>query len=196
MRSPTPSSGTSSSRRASPGASWSDIGRSLGTSKQAARQPFVARSQTAAALLDSSQGFSRFADDARAVVLTAQQRARQAGNDGLGVGQLVLGLIGAPPPQQHVLSRLRQCRCRRLNGPLWPRWPAATAAVPDLIPFDAHARTAPEGSFAAAQRRGADTIGSEHILLSLLATEAGTGVLAGLGVTSEAVEAFLEPEPA
>src|SRR3954454_20499541 len=44
------------------GASWSDIGRSLGVTKQAAQQRFV-RSRTPSPL-DPSQGFSRFTDEA------------------------------------------------------------------------------------------------------------------------------------
>src|SRR3954468_7038295 len=50
------------------GASWAEIGRSMGVTKQAAQQRFVAKSQPA---LDPSQGFSRFDDEARAVVVGA-----------------------------------------------------------------------------------------------------------------------------
>src|SRR3954453_7036740 len=42
------------------GASWSDIGRSLGVTKQAAQQRFVRG--RASSPLDPSQGFSRFTD--------------------------------------------------------------------------------------------------------------------------------------
>src|SRR6195952_5955127 len=47
------------------GASWSEIGRSMGMSKQAAQKRFVSRAPTQPPL-DSSQGFSRFDDEARA----------------------------------------------------------------------------------------------------------------------------------
>src|SRR3978361_936014 len=46
------------------GASWSAIGQSMGMSKQAAQKRFVARPQ-AESPLDSSQGFSRFDQEAR-----------------------------------------------------------------------------------------------------------------------------------
>src|SRR3954454_1499678 len=78
------------------GGSWSEIGRSMGTSKQAAQKRFVARGPAAVSPLDPSQGFSRFTDDARAVVVTAQQRAREAGNDTISIAHLVLGLVAAP----------------------------------------------------------------------------------------------------
>lgn len=41
---------------------------------------------------------------------------------------------------------------------------------------------------------GADRVGSEHVLLAVLAVERGTGVLAGLGVTTAAVKAHLAGE--
>src|SRR4051812_10958373 len=54
------------------GASWSDIGQSMGVTKQAAQKRFVGRSSAPSAL-DPSQGFSRFTADARSVVVGAQE---------------------------------------------------------------------------------------------------------------------------
>src|SRR3954462_5029380 len=59
------------------GASWSEIGRSMGVTKQAAQKRFVARGESPD--LDASQGFSRFTDRARKVVVTAQEEARTRG---------------------------------------------------------------------------------------------------------------------
>src|ERR1017187_3336546 len=42
------------------GASWSDIGRSMGVTKQAAQQRFVPKDPGQPSDLDPSQGFSRF----------------------------------------------------------------------------------------------------------------------------------------
>src|SRR6188474_2713232 len=55
------------------GASWSDIGRSMGVSKQAAQKRFVPKEGP-----DPAEGFSRFTDQARQVVVAAQQAARDA----------------------------------------------------------------------------------------------------------------------
>src|SRR3954464_1951763 len=65
------------------GASWTEIGRSMGVTKQAAQKRFVGQrfvgqrfvGQGGSPSLDPSQGFSRFTDEARAVVVTAQERA-------------------------------------------------------------------------------------------------------------------------
>src|SRR5713226_6753349 len=53
------------------GASWSDIGRSMGVTKQAAQQRFVPKDPGQPSDLDPSQGFSRFTERARNVVMAA-----------------------------------------------------------------------------------------------------------------------------
>lgn len=172
------------------GASWSEIGRSMGTSKQAAQKRFVARPQDSAPL-DSSQGFSRFREDARAVVVAAQERAREASNDTITVSHLVLGLVAAAESAAARAIAAQAVSLAEVERTATATLPAPATTIPALIPFDPHAKTALEGAFAQAQQRGADSIGSEHVLLSVLEVDAGTGVLAGLGVTADAVEIFL-----
>src|ERR687886_1255146 len=53
------------------GASWTDIGRSMGVTKQAAQKRFVPRRPGEPSDLDPSQGFSRFTGPARNVVMAA-----------------------------------------------------------------------------------------------------------------------------
>ena len=178
------------------GASWSEIGRSMGTSKQAAQKRFVARGPAAASPLEPSQGFSRFTDDARAVVVTSQERAREAGNDTIGVAHLVLGLVAAPTSTAARAVSAQGVALDLVERTAAATLPAPAATVPALIPFDAHAKAALEGAFAEAEQRSADRVGSEHVLLALLAADAGTGVLAGLGVTPEGVDSFLATEAA
>jgi hypothetical protein len=176
------------------GASWSEIGRSMGTSKQAAQKRFVPRAQSTSAPLDPSEGFSRFRDDARAAVVAAQERAREAGNDTVGVAHLVLGLVASAETTAARAIAAQGVSLQDVGRTAAATLPAPAAAVPALIPFDVHARSALEGTFKEAQRREADSIGSEHLLLAVLAADAGTGVLAGLSVTPEAVDAFLTAE--
>src|SRR5215210_4266953 len=57
------------------GASWTDIGRSMGVTKQAAQKRFVPKPD-----MDPNEGFSRFTPRARNVIVTAQNEARTAGN--------------------------------------------------------------------------------------------------------------------
>src|ERR1700709_570179 len=58
------------------GASWTDIGRSMGVTKQGAQKRFVPKGPSAEP--DMQQGFNRFTPPARNVVVTAQNEARNA----------------------------------------------------------------------------------------------------------------------
>src|SRR3954471_22910873 len=51
------------------GASWTDIGRSMGVTKQAAQKRFIPKDPGRPSELDPSQGFTRFAMPARNVVM-------------------------------------------------------------------------------------------------------------------------------
>jgi hypothetical protein len=168
------------------GASWTEIGRSMGVTKQAAQKRFVAKGE--APDLDASQGFSRFTDRARKVVVTAQEEARTRGNNQITVAHLVLGLVADPAAiaaraivaQGVSLDAVRQTATATL--------PAAADSVPALIPFDPHAKKALELTFREALRMNHNHVGTEHILLALLELEDGTGVLAGLGVDKTTAE--------
>ena len=63
------------------GASWTDIGRSMGVTKQAARKRFVPKDPGDATDLDANEGFSRFTPRAKNVVVAAHNEAQPAGND-------------------------------------------------------------------------------------------------------------------
>src|ERR1700709_2442120 len=75
------------------GASWTDIGRSMGVTKQAAQKRFVPRDPGVPPALDPSQGFPRFPPRARNVIVAAQNEARAASNAQITTGHLVLGLL-------------------------------------------------------------------------------------------------------
>src|ERR671917_1707087 len=78
------------------GASWSDIGRSMGVTKQAARKRFVPKGPDGGAGPQSGPGFDRFTPRARNAVVAAQEEARAAGNAETGALHLVLGLLHEP----------------------------------------------------------------------------------------------------
>lgn len=174
------------------GASWSEIGQSMGVTKQAAQKRFVARGAAGAPPLDPSQGFSRFTEDARAVVLAAQEHAREAGNDSIAVTHLALGLVADPESTAARVIAAQGVSLDDVRRTASAALPPAGASTPELIPFDAHARAALEQTFAEAGRLGAQVVGSEHILLAVLTVEDRTGVLAALGVSPAAVEVHLD----
>ncbi|MGY1602185.1 Clp protease N-terminal domain-containing protein [Geodermatophilus sp. SYSU D00815] len=171
------------------GASWTEIGASMGVTKQAAQKRFVQRAGDRTAALDPSAGFGRFTPRARNVVVTAQDEARARHHDRITVGHLVLGLLAEPEglaakaiaAQGLSAERVREVAERTL-GP-------AVAEVPEMVPFDDHAKSVLEGTFREALRLGHNYIGTEHVLLALLDAEDGTGVLAGLGMDRGRAEA-------
>ena len=178
------------------GASWSDIGASMGVSKQAAQKRFVARGQATAPPLDPSQGFSRFTAEARAVVVGAQEQAHSAGNDTIGVAHLVLALLADPQGAAARAVAAQGAALDDVRRTATATLPPAAATVPALVPFDPHARAALERALAEAQRLGADAVDAGHVLLGVLAVEDGTGVLAASGVDPAAVEADLTGDSA
>src|SRR4051794_36821217 len=66
------------------GASWTDIGRSMGVTKQAAQQRFVPKVPGEVSDLDPEEGFSRFTLRARNVIVAAHNEAAAAGNAEIG----------------------------------------------------------------------------------------------------------------
>lgn len=168
------------------GASWTEIGTSMGVSKQAAQKRFVPKGATPD--LDPQEGFSRFTVRARNVVMASMNEARAAGNDQIRPVHFVLGLLAEPEAlaakaitaQDVLLDSVRQAATAAL--------PPATGSVPDLIPYDADGKKAMELTFREALRLGHNYIGTEHILLALLELEDGAGVLSGLGIDKAAAE--------
>src|SRR5215211_2258914 len=75
------------------GASWTDIGRSLGVSKQAAQQRFVARAVVDADTFTSGSLSSRFTPRVRAAIVRAATHAQAAGSAAVGPEFVLLGLL-------------------------------------------------------------------------------------------------------
>ncbi|MEV0603740.1 Clp protease N-terminal domain-containing protein [Streptomyces sp. NPDC050315] len=173
------------------GASWTDIGKSMGVTKQAAQKRFVPKGP-AASDLDPNEGFGRYTPRARNVVVTSQNEAKAAGHAEIRTGHLVLGLLAeaeglamkAVAAQGVTPEALREAATGALP-------PATDGDVPALIPFDAAAKKALELTFREALRLGHNYIGTEHILLALLEQEDGEGVLTGLGITKQATEGWV-----
>lgn len=172
------------------GASWTEIGRSMGVSKQAAQKRSAAKAETAAAL-DPNAGFGRFTPRARQVVVASQEEARAAGNAEIGPGHLALGLLAEPDALAPKLIETRGVSPERLREAVTATLPPRAEQVPDLIPYDARGKKVLELTFREALRLGHNYIGTEHILLALLEEEGGDGVLAGLGLEKEAMEAAI-----
>ncbi|MEU9573296.1 Clp protease N-terminal domain-containing protein [Streptomyces massasporeus] len=170
------------------GASWTDIGKSMGVTRQAAQKRFVPKES---ADLDPSQGFSRYTLPARNVVMTAHSESKAARNAEGVPEHLVLGLLAEPEglaakaivAQGVPLDTVREAATAAL--------PPAVDEVPELVPYGQAAKKVLELTFREALRLGHNYIGTEHILLALLEHENGEGVLSGLGIGKEQTERYV-----
>ncbi|WP_328473945.1 ATP-dependent Clp protease ATP-binding subunit [Actinoplanes sp. NBC_00393] len=160
------------------GASWTDIGRSMGVTKQAAQKRFVPK----------DQGFERFSDDARATVVFSMNHAKTLGHTEILPGHLILGLLDRPDSlaaRAITAHGLEADAVRAAVTAALP--PPAGTDVPTLVPYDARSRKALELTFREALRLSHDAVGTGHLLLALL-EEDPDGVLSSLGLTKETVE--------
>jgi hypothetical protein len=169
------------------GASWTDIGKSMGVSKQAAQKRFVPRADLTA--LDPDQGFGRFTPRARNAVVAAQNAAREARNREITPDHLVLGLLD--DPEALALKLLNEQRVDPEAVRAAITLPPACDEPPQLTPFSGPARKALELTFREALRLGHNYIGTEHLLLALLELEDGDGPLHRAGVDKDRAEADL-----
>ncbi|GLY68695.1 Clp protease N-terminal domain-containing protein [Amycolatopsis taiwanensis] len=170
------------------GASWTEIGTSMGVSKQAAQKRFVPKE-----FFVSSQGtdFSRFTLRAKNVLEHAERSARGVANDQIDPVHLLLGLLSEP-------LGLAAKAIEKFAGPLAEVGkrvaailPPGVETMPERIPFSPAGRKALELTVREALRLGHNYIGTEHILLGLLEQHEGPAfdLLTDLGVTKAAVEA-------
>jgi len=171
------------------GASWTEIGRSMGVTKQAAQKRFVPKDPAQVPDLDASEDFSRFTLRAKNSIVSAQNEARAAGHDQIEPGHLVLGLLIDPDGLAAKAIAAQRVTLEEVRQAVTAGLPAPAAEVPALIPFNAQARKALELTFREALRVGHNYVGTEHILLALLEQEDGDGVLTGLGIGKEATAA-------
>ena len=168
------------------GASWSQIGASMGVSKQAAQKRFVSRDGGLAP--EGQQMFSRFTQRARNVIGAA---GRAAGTEPVDAAHLAAALLVEPDGlAAKVIQRAgltgEQVYAAAGAGPAAAGEDTDAAALRELS-FAAGGKAALKGALKAALRLGHNYIGTEHLLL---------GVLLADGRTSQALASLgLEPRP-
>ncbi|MDT0306940.1 Clp protease N-terminal domain-containing protein [Streptomyces sp. DSM 44917] len=174
------------------GASWAEIGRSMGVSRQAAQKRFVTKE---GGEIDFSEGFKRFTPRARNVVVTAQEEARARRDGEIRPEHLVLGLLSEPQGIGAVALAEQGAGPEEVRAAVAAALPPAPEEEPPaLIPYNAAAKKALELTFREALRLGHNYVGTEHLALALLEAEGGTGVLSGLGVRKDAMEEYVARE--
>jgi ATP-dependent Clp protease ATP-binding subunit ClpA len=168
------------------GASWTDIGKCMGVTKQAAQKRFVPKAADAASALDPNAGFGRFTPRARNVVVEAQNKAHDTGNAEIQPAHLLLGLFTDPNELAAKLLAGQGVDADKVTKAV--TLPPHVDDVPVLIPFSGQAKKVLELTFRQALRLGHNYIGTEHIFLALYEAEDDDGTLHQLGVDRDRFE--------
>jgi Clp amino terminal domain, pathogenicity island component len=196
------------------GASWTEIGQSMGVTKQAAQKRFVPKAADLtvpsdeaswqAALADAFRAhpFSRFTPRARHSIKAAADEARELGHDQVFPEHLALGLLHEPEGLAAKAIEALGVSSETARQALVAALPPASAGDPDpsggtdTIPFNPRAKKIMALSVREALRRGHNYIGTEHILIAMLdySEGGGGGALTGLGITRERADQWLGPE--
>ncbi|HAM02046.1 MAG TPA: hypothetical protein DCQ30_07425 [Acidimicrobiaceae bacterium] len=163
------------------GASWTAIGASMGVTKQAAQKKFVPGPGD----VPAGRIFNRFTPRASKAVEVARKAAGRMKNRGVGTEHLVLGLVATGGVAAEVMHAQGVS-----SGEVRKAVHAAAAPsideLPDPIPFAPETKRALEVATREALRRGHNYIGTEHLLLAVLADpdSVGSRVLTSLGITA------------
>lgn len=173
------------------GASWTEIGSSIGVTKQAAQKRFVVKDVIEWQNF-RSKPFERFTDRARRVLHAAQEEARDHLHDYVGTEHLALGLLHEPDgiaaKAIEALGVTTSAAHDALVAALGPA--RVTERVSGDSGFTAKSRRVLELAVRDALRMGHNYIGTEHLLLGVLDEGSGVGgtTLIGLGITPERTE--------
>jgi ATP-dependent Clp protease ATP-binding subunit ClpA len=173
------------------GSPWSEIGESMGVSKQAVQKRFVARID-ADDIDAESQPFSRFTDRARHVVSFARVIATTVGAEETLVDHLTVALLSEPAAIAAQVIHQAGITDAKLLKAFTLELPDLTTAAPPRgeVPFSTDSKTALREALKAALRLGHNYIGTEHILLGILRDEGDAAhKLNELGLTIPTTEA-------
>ncbi|WP_051217988.1 Clp protease N-terminal domain-containing protein [Nocardioides insulae] len=167
------------------GASWNDIGASLGVTRQAAQKRFAVRARDEAARekepLDPSQGFSRFTPAAQQALMAAHAYAVEGRAAWVTPAHLLLGVMA----DEALTVRLGalDVDAAAFRDAAEERLPAAVETPPVPVPYDEETQMLLLAGFEQAQRRAAEDVDTVHLLLALAERWPAEGLFAGLPLT-------------
>jgi hypothetical protein len=182
------------------GASWSQIGASMGVSKQAAQKRFVAQWESAE--------FSRFTQRSRNVLAAAARIAAGAGAGTIDAPHLAAGLLSEPDglaakvihgaglTDEQVLTALGLEPAAGVTpGEGASGGEEAAPEALRRLRFTEEGRAAIRGAVVTALKLGHNYIGTEHLLLGILHAKGDAGqILIGLGLTAGLTRSSLAEE--
>ena len=168
------------------GASWTDIGRAMGVTKQAARKRFLPK-QPGDISDPADQDFNRFTPRAKNTIMAAHTAAQEAGHDEVMPGHLVLGLLSEPEGLA-AKAMTQHATADDIRAAIGAVLPPPGIPKDGLIPYSDDSKKVLELTFREALRLGHNYIGTEHILLAQLELEPPAGALVAVGLDKSNVE--------
>lgn len=174
------------------GASWTEIGRNMGVTKQAAQKRFVPKVDPGGDASGAIERvYGRYTDRARHVIVAAQKAAIDHASPAIDTVHLLLGLLTEPAALAAGAILDQSVTLETVKDAAEARLPERADPVPSPMPFSATGKKALELTLREGLRLGHNYIGTEHILLALLEQGEGAGfeVLDGLGVKKDKAEA-------
>ena len=177
------------------GLSWSQIGSAMGVSKQAAQKRFVP-TKAADLIPEGIKPFSRFTARAARVLAAA---GKLAAPDAFGGTHLAAALLTEPEGLAALAIAKAGVTPEQLftavgAGPGVRAENVGSAELLDLD-IDQGAKEALKGALKSALRLGHNYIGTEHVLLGLLAVDGpAADALTAIGLTRERAEQFITTE--
>jgi len=183
------------------GASWTEIGQSMGVTKQAAQKRFVPKApiQGEGIPWGPGQKFGeRFTDRAKRAEVAARQLAIKHRNEQVLPEHVVLGMLHEPEGMAAKAIAALGVSAEAAREALVAALPPAAAGehVPDDVRFGPRSKLVLKLALHEALSLGHNYIGTEHLLLGAVKEEEtqGGGVLIGLGLTEQRVREWLIPE--
>ena len=180
------------------GSSWTEIGECMGVSKQAAQQRFIPSLADQPRAIDATL-FDRFTERARRAIASAQRGAYRMRMNQIGTEHLLLGLVSESEGLAAKALAAQGVTQTEVRAALGAPGPLSAGRNPGDPAFGAQAKrvlrlAVREGlSLGNRQSRTEHYVGTEHILLAMLA-EGGSGgaaVLSELGVDEERTRVWI-----
>lgn len=159
------------------GASWSQIGDAIGVSKQAAQQR------------DNLRDYQRFTDRARQALVHAQDAARTHHGAYIASEHLLYGTLSIEGGIAALVIEELSDSPAELREELVRRFPRDTETAPPRLAFAELGRRVIDETIQASVRLEHDFVGTEHLLLGVLAAGGPAAELLGEhGITAESAE--------
>jgi hypothetical protein len=175
------------------GASWAEIGRSMGVTRQAAQKRFVVREPSMVASGDSAAGgFARFTQQARNVLVAAHNVAQETGCAEVEAAHLLLGLLAVPDSLAVAALTAQGLTVDAVASAARAALPPPAAQAPALVPYGDAAKAVIEASVAEADAMGKAQVGELHLLLAMVGCDGENGILRTFGLDPAAVRRTVE----